>query len=37
MNILLGGFNVKAGREDIFNPTIGNEIYIKLVMIMESD
>jgi hypothetical protein len=26
MNILLGGFNAKAGREDIFKPTIGNEI-----------
>jgi hypothetical protein len=26
MNILLGDFNVKVGREDIFKPTIGNEI-----------
>jgi hypothetical protein len=25
MNILLGGFNFKVGREDIFKPTIGNE------------
>jgi hypothetical protein len=25
MNILLGDFNVKVGREDIFKPTIGNE------------
>jgi hypothetical protein len=25
MNILLGGFNAKLGREDIFKPTIGNE------------
>jgi hypothetical protein len=25
MNILLGGFKVKVGREDIFKPTIGNE------------
>jgi hypothetical protein len=26
MNILLGDFNAKVGREDIFKPTIGNEI-----------
>jgi hypothetical protein len=25
MKILLGDFNVKVGREDIFKPTIGNE------------
>jgi hypothetical protein len=25
MNILLGDFNAKVGREDIFNTTIGNE------------
>jgi hypothetical protein len=25
MNILSGYFNAKAGREDIFKPTIGNE------------
>jgi hypothetical protein len=25
MNILLGDFNAKAGREDISKPTIGNE------------
>jgi hypothetical protein len=25
MNILLGNFNDKVGREDIFKPTIGNE------------
>jgi hypothetical protein len=24
MKILLGDFNAKAGREDIFKPTIGN-------------
>jgi hypothetical protein len=24
-NILLGDFNAKVGREDIFKPTIGNE------------
>jgi len=26
MKILLGDFNAKLGREDIFKPTIGNEI-----------
>jgi hypothetical protein len=25
LKILLGDFNVKVGREDIFKPTIGNE------------
>jgi hypothetical protein len=25
MKILLGDFNAKVGREDIFRPTIGNE------------
>jgi hypothetical protein len=25
MNILLGDFNAKVGREDIFKPTIANE------------
>jgi hypothetical protein len=25
MKILLGGFNAKVGREDIFKPTLGNE------------
>jgi hypothetical protein len=25
MNILVGVFNAKGGREDIFKPTIGNE------------
>jgi hypothetical protein len=25
MKILLGGFNAKVGREDIFKPIIGNE------------
>jgi hypothetical protein len=28
MKILLGNFNVKVGREDIFKLTIGNEISI---------
>jgi exonuclease III len=35
MKILLGDFNAKVGREDIFKPTIGNEVYMKLVMIMK--
>jgi hypothetical protein len=25
MNILLGDFNAKLGRENIFKPTVGNE------------
>jgi hypothetical protein len=25
MKLLLGGFNAKAGREDIFKPTVENE------------
>jgi exonuclease III len=33
MKILLGDFNAKMRREDIFKPTIGNEICTKLVMI----
>jgi hypothetical protein len=35
LNILLGDFNAKVGREDIFKPTIGMIVYMKLVMIME--
>jgi hypothetical protein len=30
MKILLGDFNVKVGREDIFKPTIGNESLHKI-------
>jgi exonuclease III len=32
MKILLGDFNAKVGREDLFNPAIGMRVYIKLVM-----
>ena len=34
MKILLGDFNAKVGRENIFKPTIGNERHIRIVMIM---
>jgi hypothetical protein len=37
MNILLGDFNAKVGKEDILNRQLGMEVYTKLVMIMESD
>jgi hypothetical protein len=30
MKILLGAFNAKVGREDIFKPTIGNESLHKI-------
>jgi exonuclease III len=33
--ILLGDFNAKVGMEDIVKPTIGNEIYVKFIMIMQ--
>jgi hypothetical protein len=35
MKILLGDFNAKVGRKDIFKPTIGNGVHTKLVMIMD--
>jgi exonuclease III len=35
MKILLGDFNIKVGREDIFKPKIGMRVYTNLVMIME--
>jgi hypothetical protein len=35
MKILLGDFNAKVGRENIFKPTIGNGFYMELVMTME--
>jgi len=34
MNILLGDFNAKVERENIFRLTIGNGVYIRIVMIM---
>jgi hypothetical protein len=37
MKILLGDFNAKVDKEDIFKPTIGNTSSTKLVMIMESE
>jgi len=33
MKILLGEFNAKLGRGDIFEPTIGMRVYISIVMI----
>jgi hypothetical protein len=35
MKLLLGDFNAKLGREDIFKPTSGMRVHKKLVMIME--
>jgi endonuclease/exonuclease/phosphatase family metal-dependent hydrolase len=35
MKILLGDFNAKVDTKDILKPTIGNEFYKKLVMIMD--
>jgi hypothetical protein len=29
MKILLGDFNAKVGREDIFKPTVGNSVFKK--------
>jgi hypothetical protein len=33
--ILFSDFNVKVGRENVFKPTIGNRVYMKLVMTTE--
>ena len=35
MKILLGDFNAKVGRENIFKPQLGMRVYIRIVMIME--
>jgi hypothetical protein len=37
MKILLGEFNAKVGRVDIFHPTIGIKVCTKLVMVIELD
>ena len=37
MNMLLGDINAKVGRENIFKPTIGQKISIRIVMIMGLD
>jgi hypothetical protein len=37
MKILLGHFNAKLGRKEIFKPTVGEKSYTKSVMIMESE
>jgi hypothetical protein len=37
MKILIGDFNAKVGRENIFKLTIGNERLHKVVMIMVLD
>jgi hypothetical protein len=35
MKILLGEFNAKVGREDIFKPTLGMIVYTKFIVTME--
>src|SRR5215468_1335688 len=35
MKILLGDFNAKVGREDIFKQQLGMRVYIRIVTIME--
>ena len=37
MKILLGDFNAKLGREDIFKPIIGQVVSIRIVMMMGFD
>jgi hypothetical protein len=34
MKTVLGNFSAKAGREDIFELTTGNENYLRLVILM---
>ena len=34
MKALLGDFNAKVGREDIFKPITGMRVYIRIIMIM---
>ena len=34
MNIPLGNFNAKVGRENIFKPKKGNASYMRIVMII---
>jgi hypothetical protein len=34
MKNLLGDFNAKVGRENIFKPKLGMTVYIRIVMIM---
>jgi hypothetical protein len=35
MKILLGDFSAQVGTENIFEPTIGIRLYIRIVMIIE--
>jgi hypothetical protein len=37
MKMLLGNFNAKLGNQDIFKPTLGMRVYMKLVIIMEPE
>jgi hypothetical protein len=37
MQILLGEFNAKVGREDIFKLLLGTRVHTKLLMMMESE
>jgi hypothetical protein len=35
MKIRLGDFNAKVKSENIFKPTVGNRIYVRIVMVFE--
>ena len=37
MKMVLGDFNAKVGREDIFRPTIGKSVFMKIVTTMGLD